>query len=110
MTTATRPHRSRRDHLQGLLQGKQFLCATEPAWERRGPAQLRDLSPSTARSTTSRAKGGPSGRHRADHRPERKGGAMRSHRRRILAAIAAVGALVAAALIVLPARRHRARA
>jgi hypothetical protein len=29
---------------------------------------------------------------------------MRSHRRRILAAIAAVGALVAAALIVLPAR------
>jgi hypothetical protein len=37
MTTTTGPHRSRHNHLQGLLQRKQFLCATEPAWERRGP-------------------------------------------------------------------------
>jgi hypothetical protein len=34
---ATGLHRRRRAHLQGLLQRKQFLCATGPAWKRRGP-------------------------------------------------------------------------
>jgi hypothetical protein len=37
MTTTTGPHRSRREHLQGLIQRKQFLCSREPAWEHRGP-------------------------------------------------------------------------
>jgi hypothetical protein len=37
MKTVTGPHRSREDHLQGLLQRKRFLCSREPAWERRGP-------------------------------------------------------------------------
>jgi hypothetical protein len=32
-----RPHRSRQEHLQGLLQRKRFLCARQPAWECRGP-------------------------------------------------------------------------
>jgi hypothetical protein len=39
MKTTTGPHRSREEHLQGLLERKRFLCANEPAWERRG---LRD--------------------------------------------------------------------
>jgi hypothetical protein len=36
MKTTTGPHRSREDHLQGLLQRKRFLCS-RPAWEHRGP-------------------------------------------------------------------------
>jgi hypothetical protein len=51
MTTTTGPHRSRRDHLQGLLQREQFLGATEPAWERRSPVTARS-PPATASSTT----------------------------------------------------------
>jgi hypothetical protein len=35
MTTGS--HRSLPEHLQGLVERKQFLCANEPAWERRGP-------------------------------------------------------------------------
>jgi quercetin dioxygenase-like cupin family protein len=77
MTTTTGPHRSRHNHLQGLLQRKQFLCATEPAWERRGP---RDREMNKGRK------------------------AMNRHRTRILTAVAAVGALVGAALLVLPAQ------
>jgi hypothetical protein len=34
---ATGPHRSQAEHLQGLVERKQYLCANEPAWERRGP-------------------------------------------------------------------------
>jgi hypothetical protein len=37
MSTVTGSHRSREDHLQGLLERKRFLCAREPTWERRGP-------------------------------------------------------------------------
>ena len=37
MKATTGPHRSREDHLQGLLERKRFLCAREPTWERRGP-------------------------------------------------------------------------
>jgi hypothetical protein len=37
MTTTTGPHRSRREHVHGLLQRKQYLCAHEPARERHGP-------------------------------------------------------------------------
>jgi hypothetical protein len=39
MNTTTGPHRSREEHLQGLLERKRFLCGREPPWERRG---LRD--------------------------------------------------------------------
>jgi len=35
MTTG--PHRSLPEHLQGLIERKRFLCANEPAWERRAP-------------------------------------------------------------------------
>ena len=34
---ATGPHRSRAEHLQGLVERKRYLCANEPAWEQRGP-------------------------------------------------------------------------
>jgi hypothetical protein len=50
--TTTGPHRSRHEHLQGLLQRKRFLSATELAWARRGPATARS-PPAPARSTTS---------------------------------------------------------
>jgi len=39
MKTTTGPHRSREEHLQGLLKRKRFLRSREPPWERRG---LRD--------------------------------------------------------------------
>ena len=45
MSTVTGPHRSREEHLQGLLERKRFLCAREPAWERRGPYDREIAAP-----------------------------------------------------------------
>jgi GrpB-like predicted nucleotidyltransferase (UPF0157 family) len=62
MKTTTGPHRSREDHLQGLLQRKRFLCAREPTWERRG-VTMTNLIATTDVGTTA-APQPPIGRYR----------------------------------------------
>jgi hypothetical protein len=37
MKMTTGPHRSREEHLQGLLERKRFRRAVDPTWELRGP-------------------------------------------------------------------------